>query len=107
MHYHFRVLRIYSMISKDQEQNIICTIDESGETFFGRHTAQHPAAVIRNNNKKFRTHKSKENIQRKKLGHTMVSAIKASSVTLKNLAKGARGEYCEFAYFNNGSRLKD
>ena len=35
-----------------------------------------------NNDKKFRSFKSKENILRKKLGHTMVSAIKASSVTL-------------------------
>ena len=25
----------------------------AGETFYGRHTAQHPAAVIRNNIKKF------------------------------------------------------
>ena len=49
------------MISKDQKKNIICTIDECGETFYGRHTAQHPAAVIRNNNKKFRSFKSKEN----------------------------------------------
>ena len=34
------------MISKDQKENIICTIDECGETFYDRHTAQHPAAVI-------------------------------------------------------------
>ena len=46
------------MISKDQKENIICTIDECGETFYGRHTAQHPAAVIINNNKKFRSFKS-------------------------------------------------
>ena len=37
---------------------------------------------ILNNNTKFRTFKSKENIHKKKLGHTMVSAMKASSVTL-------------------------
>ena len=36
---------------------------------------------------------------RKKLGHTTVSAIKASSVTL-DLAKGASGKYCKFASFN-------
>ena len=71
------------MISKDQKENIICTIDECGETFYGRHTAQHPAAVIiGNHNKKFRSFKSKENIHKKKLGHTVVSAIQASSVTL-------------------------
>ena len=39
------------MISKDQKENIICTKDECGETFYGRHTAQHPAAVIENNSK--------------------------------------------------------
>ena len=64
----FRVLRIYSMTSKDHKLNIICTIDECGETFYGRHTALHPAAVIRNNNKKFRTFKSKENIYKKEVG---------------------------------------
>ena len=47
---------------------IICTIDECGETFYGRHTAQHPAAVIRNDNKKFRSFKSKENIHKKEVG---------------------------------------
>ena len=39
------------MISKDQKENIICTKDECGETFYGRHTAQHPNAVIENNSK--------------------------------------------------------
>ena len=34
------------MISKDQKENIIFTIDESGDTVYDRHTAQHPAAVI-------------------------------------------------------------
>ena len=38
--------------------------------------------MIMNNDKKFRSFKSKENIIRKKLAHTAVSAIKASSVTL-------------------------
>ena len=56
------------MISKDQKENIICTIDECGETFYGRHMAQHPAAVIINNNKKFRSFKSKENIHKKEVG---------------------------------------
>ena len=56
-----------------------------------------PAAVITDKNKKFRSFKSKENIHKKekKMGHTGVSAIKASSVTLYNLAKGARGKYCK------------
>ena len=59
---------MYSLISKDQKLNIICTIDECGETFYGRHTAKHPAAVIRNDNKKFRSFKSKENIHKKEVG---------------------------------------
>ena len=96
------------MISKDQKKNIICTIDECGETFYGRHTAQHPAAVIRNNNKKFRSFKRKKKFIRTKLGHTMVLAINLSLISDPiNLAKGARGKYCKFARFINGSRLKD
>ena len=62
--------------------NIICTIDECGETFYGRHMLQHPAAVIRNNNKSLDPLRAKKTFIRLKLGHTMVSAIKASSVTL-------------------------
>ena len=43
-------------------------MDECGETFYGRHTAQHPAAVIANNNEKFRSFKSRENIHKKEVG---------------------------------------
>ena len=57
------VLRIYSMILKDQKENIICTIDECRETFNGRHMAQHPAAVIVNSNEKFRSFKSQKKNQ--------------------------------------------
>ena len=53
---------------KGPNLNIICTIDECGETFYGRHTAQQAAAVIRNDNKKFRSFKSKENIHKKEVG---------------------------------------
>ena len=49
---------------KGPKVNIICTIDKCGDTFYGRYTAQHPAAVIRNNSKKFRSFKSKENIHK-------------------------------------------
>ena len=70
------------MISKDQKENIICTIDECGETFYGRHTAQHPAAVIENNNKSLDPLRAKKTFIKKKLGHTAISAIQASSVTL-------------------------
>ena len=41
------------MISTNQKKNIICTIDECGETLYGYNTAQHPAAVTANNNKSF------------------------------------------------------
>ena len=43
------------MIPKDQKENIICTIDECGETFYGHHAAQHPVAVIENNSKSKRS----------------------------------------------------
>ena len=94
------------MISKDQKENIICTIDECGETFYGRDTAQHPAAVIINNNKKFRSFKSKKTFIRKKLGHTAVSAIQASSVTLLIWQKEPE-EKLLICKFKHGSRLKD
>ena len=94
------------MISKDQKYNIICTIGECGETFYGRHTAQHPAAVIRNNNKKFRSFKSKENIHKKEVGpYHGFGYLSFISDPIK-MAKGARGKYYEFASFNDGSRLK-
>ena len=44
---------------------------------------QHPAALIRNNNNKsLDPLRAKKTFNIKKLGHTMVSVIKASSVTL-------------------------
>ena len=51
--------------------------------------------------------RAKKTFIRKKLGHTMVSAIKASSVTLKIWQKELEGKYCESANFNNGSSRKD
>ena len=77
---HFGVLRIYSMISKDQKENIICTIYELGETFYGRHMAQHPAKVIANNNKSLDPLRAKKTFIRKMLGHTAVSATQASTL---------------------------
>ena len=70
------------MISKDQKEYIICTIDECGEHFYGYHTAQHPTAVIANDNKSLDPLRAKKKFIRKKLGHAAVSAIQASSVTL-------------------------
>ena len=72
------------MILKDQKENIICTIDECGETFYGRHTTQHPAAVIENNSKSLDPLRAKKTFIGKKLGDTAVSAtcIQASSLTL-------------------------
>ena len=59
------------MISNDQKENIICPIDECVETFYGRHTAHHPAAVIANNNKSLEVPPSNQSreylkLQRKK-----------------------------------------
>ena len=73
------------MISKDQKENIICTIDECGETFYGRHTAQHPAAVIVNNNKCLDPLRAKKTFIRNKLGQTAVSAIQAKSFLTRPL----------------------
>ena len=80
------------MTSKDQKENIICTIGECGETFYGRHTAQHPAAVIVNNDKKFRAFKSKENIHKKEVGPYRGFGYSSLISDPLNLAKGARGK---------------
>ena len=62
--------------------------------------------MIRNNSKKLRSFKSKENIHKKEFrpyhGFGYYSLISDPI----NLAKGARGKYCEFASSNNGSRFK-
>ena len=87
------------MISKDQKENIICTIDECGETFYGRHTAKHPAAVIINNDKKFRSFKSKENIHKKEVGPYRGFGYSSLISDTLNLAKGARRKkllFCKF-----------
>ena len=76
----FQGSEIYSMVSKDQKENIICTKDECGETFYGRHTAQHPAALIPNNDKSLDPLRAKKTFVRKTFGHTAVSAIQASSL---------------------------
>ena len=53
---------IFHNLKGPKVKYIICTIDECGETFYDCHTAQYPAAVTTNNNEKFRSFKSKENI---------------------------------------------
>ena len=60
-----------------------------------------------NNNKKFRSFKSKENIHKKDVGPYHGFGYESLISDPTNLAKGARGKYCEFLNFNNGSRLKD
>ena len=63
--------------------------------------------IVRNNNKKFRSFKSKENIHKKEVEpHHGFGYLSLISNPI-NLAKGARGKYREFANFNNGNRLKD
>ena len=88
------------MFSKDQKLYIICTIDECGETYNSRHTAQHPAAATTNNNKKLRSFKSKENIHKKDVGPHRGFGYQSIISDPINLAKGARGKYCIFANFN-------
>ena len=60
-----------------------------------------------NNNEKFRSFKSKENIQKKEVGPYHGFGYLSLISDPIHLAKGARGKYCEFASFNTGSRLKD
>ena len=59
------------------------------------------------NNKKFRSFESKENIHKKEVGPYHGFGYLSLIGDPINLAKGARGKYCDFASFNNGSRLKD
>ena len=49
--------------------------------FYGRHTVQHPAAVITNDTKNGYL-REKKTFTRKQVGHSTVSAIQAPSVTL-------------------------
>ena len=63
--------------------------------------------TVINNNKKFRSFKSKENIHKKVVGSYHGFGYLSLISDPLNLAKGAREKYCEFANFNNGSRLKD
>ena len=48
---YFRFLRIRSQISKDQRENIICTIDDVRGDILGPPHGSTPAAVIANKNK--------------------------------------------------------
>ena len=62
------------------QQDVDHVARDRARTFMSRIATRSHSLI--NNNKKFRSFKSKENIYKKKLGQTMVSAIKASSVTL-------------------------
>ena len=53
-----------------------------------------------NNNEKFRSLKSKENIHKKKVGPYRGFGYKSLISDPINLAKGAREKYCKFANFN-------
>ena len=64
-------------------------------------------ALVSNNNKRFKSFKSKENIHKKDVGPYHGFGYLSLISDPINLAKGARGKNCEFANFNNGSRLKD
>ena len=47
----FRLLRIPSLISKDQKENLICTMDDVRGDYVGPRHDTTPAAVIANKNK--------------------------------------------------------
>ena len=51
---------------------------------------------IENNNKKFKSFKSKENIHKKEVGSYHGLGYQSLISNPINLAKGARGKYCEF-----------
>ena len=63
--------------------------------------------LIINDNKRFRTFESKENIHKKEVGPYHGFGYQSFISNPINMAKGARGKYYEFARFNNGSRLND
>ena len=51
------------MILKDKIENIICNIDECGETLYGRHTTQHPAEVMTSNDKSLDPLRTKQEVE--------------------------------------------
>ena len=55
---------------------------------------------IQNNNEKFRSFKSKENIHKKEVGPYRGFGYKGLISDPIDLAKGASGKYCKFAIFN-------
>ena len=59
-----------------------------------------------NNNEKFRSFKSKENIHKREVGpYRGFGPLSLISDPI-DLAKGARGKYCKFAIFNMAVLLK-
>ena len=62
-----------SLISKDQKENIICTMDDVRGDFLRPPHGTTPAVVI-TNKYKLRSLKSSEHINEKGVGHTAVSA---------------------------------
>ena len=70
-----RTLRIPSLISKDQKENIICTMDDVRGDFLGPPHGTTPAAVIANKNKtEIDPLRAVSILMGKGVGHTMVSA---------------------------------
>ena len=60
---------------------VLCALGVRIRDFMAEHDRKWARHKV-NNNEKFRSFKSKKTFIRKMLGHTAVSAIKASSVTL-------------------------
>ena len=58
-------LRISSLITKDQTENIICTMDDVWGDFLGLPHGTTPAAVLANKKVKLSSFKSRDNINEK------------------------------------------
>ena len=69
----FRFLRIPSLFSKDQKENIICTMDDIRGDFLRPPHGTTPAAVIENKNNTDSL-RALNMLMRKGMGHTAVSA---------------------------------
>ena len=107
-----RVMEAKTVKMKDQKPmiKIVTPFAQAAEMAISETKRQRVALKPKktwNNNKTFRSFKSKENIHKKEVGpYHGFGYLSLISDPIK-LGKGARGKYCEFAIFNNGSRLKD
>ena len=78
------MFRSFKTKQKEPEENTVnlqvLIMAVVSKTDIGRRNTK----IFKDNNNKFRSFRAKQTFIRKKLGHTIVSAIKASSVILQN-----------------------